>query len=64
MRDEYDFTVDELRSGVRGKYARRDAEGATSMPVDPHASDVSPIAGSGDQSPSDAGSKRVENDPT
>lgn len=26
LRDKYDFTVDELRAGIRGKFARRDAE--------------------------------------
>lgn len=34
LRDAYAFTVEELRSAVRGKYARRYAEGVTLVPID------------------------------
>jgi hypothetical protein len=35
MRDEYDFTPEQLRAGVRGKYAARYAEGVNIVKLDP-----------------------------
>jgi hypothetical protein len=44
MRAEYDFTVDELRRGVRGKYAERYAQGTNLVPLDADVSEVFPDA--------------------
>ncbi|HEV7591364.1 MAG TPA: hypothetical protein VGO40_24840 [Longimicrobium sp.] len=33
LREEYEFTVEELRAGVRGKYAARYAEGTNLVPL-------------------------------
>jgi hypothetical protein len=40
MPEEYDFTVDDLRRGVRGKYAQRYAEGTNLVPLDPDVAEV------------------------
>lgn len=34
MRAEYDFSVEQLRAGVRGKYAERYAAGTNLVPLD------------------------------
>ena len=46
LRDEYDFTADDLRAGVRGKYAARYAEGTNLVPLDPDVAEVFPDAAS------------------
>ena len=48
MRDEYDFSPEQLRNGVRGKYAARAAEGITIS------SDSSAAADEEEKSPADA----------
>ena len=35
LREEYDFTPEELRAGIRGKYAARFREGVNRVPIDP-----------------------------
>jgi hypothetical protein len=35
LREEYDFTAEQLRSGVRGKFADRYAEGVNLVRLDP-----------------------------
>lgn len=35
LREEYDFTPEQLREGVRGKYANRYAEGVNLVRLDP-----------------------------
>ncbi len=44
MREEYDFTPEQLRNGVRGKYAARFREGVNLVPIDPDLTDVFPDA--------------------
>jgi hypothetical protein len=44
MRAEYDFTEDDLRRGVRGKYAERYAQGTNLVPLDADVSEVFPDA--------------------
>jgi hypothetical protein len=44
MRDEYDFSPEELRKGVRGKYVARFREGVNLVPIDPDLRDVFPDA--------------------
>lgn len=44
MRDEYDFTPEQLRSAVRGKYAARFCEGVNLVPIDPDLAEVFPDA--------------------
>lgn len=44
MRAEYDFTEEDLRGGVRGKYAERYAHGTNLVPLDPDVSEVFPDA--------------------
>lgn len=44
MRDEYDFSPEELRKGVRGKHAARFREGVNLVAIDPEATDVFPDA--------------------
>jgi uncharacterized DUF497 family protein len=34
LREEYDFTPEQLRHGVRGKYAERLAQGTNLVPLD------------------------------
>jgi hypothetical protein len=46
LRDEYAFTAEELRAGVRGKYAERYAEGTNLVPLDPDVAEVFPDADS------------------
>ena len=45
LREEYDFTPDELRRGERGKYSTRDAKGTDVASPDPEPAD-SPENGS------------------
>ena len=42
LREEYDFTADQLRGGVRGKYAQRYAEGVNIVRLDPDVAAVFP----------------------
>ncbi len=42
LRDEYDFTGEELRGGVRGKYAERYAQGVNLVRLDPDVAAVFP----------------------
>jgi hypothetical protein len=44
LREEYDFTAEELRGGVRGKYAERYAQGTNLVPLDPDVAAVFPDA--------------------
>ncbi len=42
LRDEYDFTAEQLAGGVRGKYAQRYAEGVNLVRLDPDVAAVFP----------------------
>ncbi len=42
MRDEYSFTAEQLREGVRGKYAERYAAGVNLVRLDPDVAEVFP----------------------
>jgi hypothetical protein len=42
LRPEYDFTADDLRRGVRGKYAGRYAAGTNLVPLDADVAEVFP----------------------
>ena len=42
LREEYDFTPDELRAGVRGKYADRYARGVNIVRLDADVAEVFP----------------------
>jgi hypothetical protein len=42
LRDEYEFTTDQLRQGVRGKYAERYAQGINLVRLDPDVAAVFP----------------------
>jgi hypothetical protein len=44
MRDEYDFSPEQLRSVIRGKYAARFGEGVNLVPIDPDLAEVFPDA--------------------
>lgn len=44
MRDEYEFTPEQLRNAVRGKYAARFREGVNLVPIDPDLAEVFPDA--------------------
>jgi hypothetical protein len=44
LRDEYDFTPEQLLQGVRGKYAARYAEGTNLVPLDADVAEVFPDA--------------------
>jgi hypothetical protein len=44
MRDEYGFSLEELRSGVRGKYAERFERGMNHVAVVPDGTNVRPDA--------------------
>ncbi len=44
LREEYEFTAEDLRRGVRGKYAGRYAEGTNLVPLDPDVAEVFPDA--------------------
>lgn len=42
MRDEYDFSPEQLRTAARGKYAQRFAEGVNLVALDPDVAEVFP----------------------
>jgi hypothetical protein len=42
LRDEYDFTPEQLAAGVRGKYAQRYSQGVTMVRLDPDVAAVFP----------------------
>jgi len=44
LREEYVFTPEQLRQGVRGKYAERYAQGTNLVPLDPDVAEVFPDA--------------------
>lgn len=44
LRDEYDFTPEQLRGAVRGKYAGRYARGTNLVLLDPDVAEVFPDA--------------------
>ncbi len=44
LRPEYDFTAEDLRRGVRGKYAASYAEGTNLIPLDADVAEVFPDA--------------------
>lgn len=44
LREEYDFTAEDLRRGVRGKYAERYARGTNLVPLDADVAEVFPDA--------------------
>jgi hypothetical protein len=44
MRAEYDFTLEQLQAGVRGKYAERYAAGTNLVPLDDDVAAVFPDA--------------------
>jgi len=49
LRNEYEFTPEQLRQGVRGKYAERYAQGTNLVPLDPDVAGVLPDAASVNQ---------------
>jgi hypothetical protein len=49
MRDEYDFTAEELRKGIRGQFAARYKEGINMVPIDPDLREIFPDAESVNQ---------------
>ncbi|HEV2145961.1 MAG TPA: hypothetical protein VGR37_00945 [Longimicrobiaceae bacterium] len=44
LREEYDFTAEELQRGERGKFAERYARGTNLVPLDPDVAEVFPDA--------------------
>ena len=42
LREEYDLTAEQLRAGVRGKYAERYAQGINLIRIDPDVAAVFP----------------------
>jgi hypothetical protein len=44
MRDEYDFSPEALRKGIRGQFAARYAEGVNLVPIDPDLREIFPDA--------------------
>ena len=40
LRDEYDFTAEQLRAGERGKYAGQFADGVNMVRIDPDVAEV------------------------
>jgi hypothetical protein len=42
LREEYEFTAEQLRGGARGKYAKRYAEGVNIVRLDPDVAEVFP----------------------
>lgn len=44
MRDEYDFSPEELRRGIRGKFASRVPQDVNLVAIDPDVADVFPDA--------------------
>lgn len=49
LREEYDFTPDQLRAGVRGKYAERYGQGVNIVRLDPDVAAVFPDSASVNQ---------------
>jgi len=49
LREEYDFTPEQLRAGVRGKYADRYAQGVNIVRLDPDVAAVFPDSASVNQ---------------
>ncbi len=49
LREEYEFTPEQLRQGVRGKYAERYAQGTNLVPLDPDVAEIFPDAASVNQ---------------
>ncbi|HEX8673193.1 MAG TPA: hypothetical protein VF710_14965 [Longimicrobium sp.] len=47
--EEYEFTPEQLRQGVRGKYAERYAQGTNLVPLDPDVAEIFPDAASVNQ---------------
>lgn len=46
LREEYDFTAEDLRGGLRGKYTARYAEGVNVVTLDPDVAAVFPDSAS------------------
>lgn len=44
LREEYEFTPEQLRQGVRGKYAERFAQGTNLVPLDADVAEIFPDA--------------------
>ncbi len=44
LREEYEFTPEQLRQGVRGKYAERFAQGTNLIPLDADVAEIFPDA--------------------
>jgi hypothetical protein len=44
LREEYEFTPEQMRQGVRGKYAERYRQGTNLVPLDPDVAEVFPDA--------------------
>jgi hypothetical protein len=44
MRDEYEFSPEELAQGIRGKYAARFAAGGNLVSIDPDLREIFPTA--------------------
>ncbi|HEX8211415.1 MAG TPA: hypothetical protein VF584_14680 [Longimicrobium sp.] len=44
LREEYEFTPEQLSQGVRGKYAERCAQGTNLVPLDPDVAEIFPDA--------------------
>lgn len=42
LREEYEFTVEQLRAGVRGNYAERYAQGINLIRIDPDVAAIFP----------------------
>jgi hypothetical protein len=49
LRGEYEFTPEQLRQGVRGKYAERYAQGTNLVPLDSDVAEIFPDAASVNQ---------------
>lgn len=44
LREEYEFTPEQLRQGVRGKYAERYSQGTNLVPLDADVAEIFPDA--------------------
>jgi hypothetical protein len=44
MREEYDFSPEDFRNGIRGKYAARYKAGVNLVPIDPDLREIFPDA--------------------
>ncbi|HEU0301331.1 MAG TPA: hypothetical protein VFR37_17835 [Longimicrobium sp.] len=44
MREEYDFSPEELRKGIRGQFAARFQDGVNLVPIDPDLAEIFPDA--------------------